>query len=117
VLGRILHSGQPALRGVVLEPRGKDKGDRVFSRSSPIISFTTAGERQTQCIVPVETNDKLANDMGIPKGTTEVVERLSSTRPPSVADLKVVQFSFKALDGAVSHFQIFVESITFCNQL
>ena len=86
--------------------------------SSPIITpFTTAGERQTQCIVPVETNDKLANDMGIPKGRTEVLERLSSTRPPPVADLKVVQFGFKALNGAVGHFQIFVEPIAFCNKL
>jgi len=91
----------------------------VFSHvfSPIIICFTAAGRQQTQCIVPVETNDKLANDMGIPKGTIEGLERLSSTRSPAVADLKVVQFSFKALDGTVSHFQILVESITFCNEL
>ena len=55
--------------------------------------------------------------MGIPKGTIGVPERLSATRPPPVADLKVVQFSFKTLNGTVSHFQIFVESVTFRNEL
>jgi len=67
--------------------------------------------------VPVETNDKLGNDMGIPKEVEKVMERLSSTRPPPVANLKVVQFSFETLNGTVSHFQILVKSITFRNEL
>lgn len=67
--------------------------------------------------VPVETNDKLASDMGILEEMDKGLERLSSTRPPPVADLKVVQFGFEALNGTVSHFQILVESITFRNEL
>lgn len=67
--------------------------------------------------VPVETNDKLANDMGIPKEVDNVLECLSSTRPPSVADLKIVQFGLETLDSTVSHFQILVKSITFRNEL
>jgi hypothetical protein len=47
----------------------------------------------------------------------KVLRDLSSTRPPPVADLKVIQFGFKTLDGTVSHFQILVESITFRNKL
>ena len=67
--------------------------------------------------VPVETNDKLANDMGIPEEMDNVLERLSSTRPPPVTNLKVIQFSFETLDSTVSHFQVLVESITFCDEL
>ena len=55
--------------------------------------------------------------MGILEEMDKGLERLSSTRPPPVADLKVVQFGFEALNGTVSHFQILVESITFRNEL
>jgi hypothetical protein len=47
----------------------------------------------------------------------KALRRLSSTRPPPVADLKVVQFSFKALNGTVSHFQILIESVAFRDEL
>ena len=100
--------------------RGKpDQGDCIFSRLRPSShpSWPSLANGKRSVYVPVETNDKLANDMGIPEELDKVLERLSSARSPSVANLKVVQFSFEALNGTVSHFQILVESIAFRDEL
>lgn len=51
------------------------------------------------------------------RGVFFVTEHLPRPLGATVSDLQVVQLCLERLDGAVSNFQVFVETITFCDEL
>lgn len=51
------------------------------------------------------------------KGKGGYVIRSSSASAPSVTDLEVIEFGLELLDGAVGHFEVLVETVTFRNKL